>query len=79
MTDVSTPGTDADSSIAEPNGVAATIETNGDTIDSDDDIQAKPSRKHAALEDDDEVPEVDSEDEDAGGLFGSGSEDEGKR
>ena len=81
MSDASTPGTDAESPLAEPNDVAQTIETNGDAIDSDEDIQAKPSRKHAVPDDDeDEAPELDNdEDDDAGGLFGSGSEDEGKR
>ena len=80
----STPGSGSDSQspVAAANGVAETIETNHLVTDSsdDDDIQTRPPRKHGAP-DEDEVPELekDEDGDNAGDLFGSASEDEGKR
>ena len=75
----STPGSGGDSQSPAPatNGVVETIETNGHVTDSDEEVRARSSRKHAAPNED-EVPEleIDDDDDDAGGLFGSGSEDE---
>ena len=77
MTDTSSPTSQIDSPAPAINGVAPSIETNGDVNDSDEDVQARSARKHAAPDEED-VPDL-AADDDAGGLFGSGSENEGSR
>ena len=62
------------SSLSGSDNVMETTETNNDRPeDGEDSSPGKGSRKHASPSDDD----VSMDDNDAGGLFGSGSEDEG--
>ena len=74
----STPVSDLESPAAVEDEVLETTEMNGhDSQDSDEDVQTKPARKHAApVEDEAEDGDAAEGDDD---LFGSESDGEGKR
>ena len=79
MSDMATPESDLQSPPTEANGVVQTIETNGDAPDSDEDIPTNPARKRSVPEEEEDQLDLKNGGEDAGGLFGSGSEDESAR
>jgi hypothetical protein len=76
MSDVSSPMSDLRSSGKAENDIIETTEGQDDLVDSDDDIQTKRSRKHAAPIEEDDDDDVAMGDDD---LFGDGSDNEEKQ